>query len=248
MNRGIFKKNIIIFTGAGVSAESGIQTFRNSDGLWENHRIEDVATPSGFVLNPQLVWDFYKSRHDQLSEVGPNAAHYAISAFQKMFEFSDEYNVIVITQNVDRLHHESGSVGIIELHGNLHDVKCSYCDYIDDSREFWDEVDIPKCPECGENLRPNIVWFFEPLDENDVKDAMTFAKNCSDIIVIGTSCGVYPAFSIVERAHLYGAKVYECNLDQINTKFKNYEFVGGNSSETVPKLLSTIYLEKTYNL
>lgn len=231
-------KNIIIFTGAGISKDSGIKTFRESDGLWENYKIEDVATLDGFKKSPQLVWDFYKSRYDELAIIKPNAAHLAITKFQQDIK---GYNVHIVTQNIDRLHSEAQSENVIELHGNLYDVKCSSCSFIDSSREYWKHSTIPSCPSCGEYLRPNIVWFGEDLSVSNLTPAMKLAKDCSHVIVIGTSCQVYPAFSIVERCQKIFSKVYECNIKQEIAR--SHQYLEGSASETVPELLSLLTME-----
>jgi len=235
-------KNIIIFTGAGISKDSGISTFRESDGLWENHKIEDVATPKGFKKDPQLVWDFYKSRHDELINIKPNAAHIAITKFQEDMKDS-EYSIHVVTQNVDRLHTEAKNQNVIELHGNLYDVKCSSCDFIDHSQEYWKHIEIPKCPKCNENLRPNIVWFNEELSVSNISPALKLANGCSHMIIVGTSCKVYPAFSIVEKCQKTFNKIYECNIKQELKGSSHYTFLEGSSSETLPKLLDSLTLE-----
>jgi len=239
-------KNVVIFTGAGISAESGIKTFRDYDGLWENFKVEDVATPEGFFNNPQMVWKFYKDRHDQLTSIEPNKAHKSITSFQESIKDNDEYRVVVITQNIDRLHQTSGTKNVIELHGNLHDVKCSCCDYVESTQIYWEHSVIPNCPRCGEYLRPDVVWFGENLDHWKYKRATTAIENCSDIIVIGTSCNVYPAFSLVEHAVSLGANLYECNLEKATNKIEECVYVQGKATETVPKLLSTIYLKTIF--
>ena len=231
-------KNIIIFTGAGISKDSGISTFRESDGLWENHKIEDVATPQGFKKDPQLVWKFYKSRHDEVINIKPNAAHIAITKFQEDMKDSG-YGVHVVTQNVDRLHTEAKNQNVIELHGNLYDVKCSSCSFIDHSQEYWTHIEIPKCPICNENLRPNIVWFNEELSVSNISPALKLANDCSHIVVVGTSCKV----SIVEKCQKSFKKIYECNIKQELTSSSNYKLLEGRASETLPNLLESLSTE-----
>ena len=235
------RKTIIISTGAGISADSGISTFRDSDGLWEKHKVEDVATLSGFNRNPQLVWDFYKARHDQLFSVKPNDAHIAISKFQTRAE-NLGYNVVLLTQNVDRLHHAAGSINAHEIHGNLHDVKCSFCDFVDDTQKYWESIEIPECPKCQALLRPNIVWFGEMPDQNAYYAVSDKIVDCAVLLVVGTSCQVQPAAGLVYRAAQLRAHVYECNLERaIFNAYDNYHMRRGRASITVPEVCNTIY-------
>jgi NAD-dependent deacetylase len=240
------KKTIIVFTGAGVSADSGVATFRDNGGLWNNHKVEDVATPKGFAKNPQLVWNFYKERHDQLLTIVPNPAHDAIAKLQRKVEKLG-FNFILVTQNVDRLHQSSGSYNVQEIHGNLIVVKCSECSYTDNSGFFWEFKDIPLCPCCGNYLRPNIVWFGESINATAYETAMNLIEDCHSILVVGSSCQVFPAASIVSAATREGAAIYESNLERSETSANLYfnpnpgKFLKGKASVTVPLLCDMIY-------
>lgn len=199
--------NIVILTGAGISAESGIRTFRASDGLWEGHRVEDVATPEAFIRNPALVHQFYNARRAQLKEVRPNAAHQALARLQQ------EHNgtVTLITQNVDDLHERAGS-SVIHMHGELLKIRCTHCLAV----HHWTEDCTPDdiCPTCGHAgaLRPDIVWFGEmPYHMDKIAEALADA----DIFcAIGTSGLVYPAAGFVREARAYHAKTIEINLEK----------------------------------
>ncbi|CAN5251429.1 NAD-dependent protein deacetylase [soil metagenome] len=199
-------KRVAVLTGAGVSAESGVPTFRASDGLWEGHRIEDVATPEGFRRDPALVWQFYNARRDNLTRVTPNPGHYALAALQDHFaEFT------LATQNVDGLHAAAGSKNVLELHGNVRRTRCLGCRVVED--QGLDPLgDRPLCLKCGGFLRPDIVWFHESLPEPTLRKAFEAANDCDVLLVIGTSAVVYPAAEMIPRAKSNDATVIEINL------------------------------------
>jgi NAD-dependent deacetylase len=221
-------KRVAVLTGAGVSAESGVPTFRASDGLWEGHRIEDVATPSGFQRNPALVWRFYNQRRVNVSQVKPNPGHYAL---MKM-EIRYGKGFTLATQNVDGLHQTAGSLNVLELHGALRETRCLSCGGIE-NRGLTDLGDAPSCPKCGGRLRPNIVWFQENLPTETWANAEKAAEDCEVFLVIGTSAVVFPAAGLVHTAKSSGAKVLEFNLTQ--TDASSYADVGlyGPSGETL---------------
>ncbi|WP_417369309.1 SIR2 family NAD-dependent protein deacylase [Gelidibacter japonicus] len=180
-------KHIVVLTGAGMSAESGIKTFRDADGLWEGHDVMQVATPEGFQDNPELVLDFYNQRRRQLLTVNPNAAHYDLASLEK------DYKVSIITQNVDDLHERAGSSNVIHLHGELLKVR----NVVDELSYFEHQGDIKlgdTCPE-GHQLRPHIVWFGEMVPM--METAMEICATADVLIIIGTSMQVYPAASLM---------------------------------------------------
>lgn len=187
------KKKLVIFSGAGMSAESGIDTFRDNGGLWEKHKIEDVATPEAFAHNPQKVLEFYNMRYRQLQEVEPNAAHLAIADLEK----SGNYGVAVITQNVDNLHERAGSSQVYHLHGELSKCRSSQDEnYVTDMPTEGLRVgDL--CPS-GFQLRPHIVWFGEMVPAMDA--AASLVAQCHILVVIGTSLQVYPAAGLAQMA------------------------------------------------
>ncbi len=196
---------VVILTGAGVSAESGIKTFRDCDGLWEKHNIEDVATPEGFSRNPRLVWKFYNERRTQLYKVKPNLAHTALVELEKML--GDSF--FLITQNVDNLHERAGTQRLVHMHGELLKIRCTGCD-----RVFHIETkqpDLPRCSECQALLRPHIVWFGEiPFHMDCIHLTL---KKCSLFIAIGTSGQVHPASQFIQIAKSFGARTLVINPD-----------------------------------
>jgi NAD-dependent deacetylase len=200
-------RNIVILTGAGISAESGLATFRGPDGLWEGHRVEDVATPEAFERDPGLVQAFYDARRARLKSVEPNAAHEALARLDA--EWPGE--LLIVTQNVDDLHERAGARRLLHMHGALRSAWCTACD----ARFAWDE-DLsgePPCPACGQrgSLRPDIVWFGEMPYEMDRIDR---ALREADLFVsIGTSGAVYPAAGFVQTARYAGARTLEINLE-----------------------------------
>ena len=186
------KKKIVVLTGAGVSAESGVSTFRDSDGLWEQHQVEDVASIEGWYRNPSLVLDFYNARRAQLSSVRPNAAHLAIAALE------EEYDVVVVTQNVDNLHERAGSTRIIHLHGELTKVRpencCNEMDGFSEETVFdvgTDAVSLGDLAPNGAQLRPHIVWFGEAVPK--IEAAIDAVEAADIMLIVGTSLQVYPA-------------------------------------------------------
>ncbi|MBO5498845.1 MAG: NAD-dependent deacylase [Bacteroidales bacterium] len=195
------RKKITVLTGAGVSAESGISTFRDSDGLWENHKVEDVASIEGWYRNPALVLDFYNARRSQLASVRPNAAHIAIAGLE------EEYDVTVVTQNVDNLHERAGSTRIIHLHGELTKVRPENCcndrDGFSEETVFdigADEVHIGDLAPNGAQLRPHIVWFGEAVPK--IEAAIDAVEAADILLIVGTSLQVYPAAGLYRYARM----------------------------------------------
>ena len=199
-------KKITVLTGAGVSAESGVSTFRDSDGLWENHKVEDVASIDGWYRNPQLVLDFYNARRAQLFQVRPNSAHLAIAELEK------EYKVTVVTQNVDNLHERAGSTKIIHLHGELTKVRPENCcndrDGYSEETVFdigADEINIGDMAPNGAQLRPHIVWFGEAVPK--IEAAIEAVEAADILLIVGTSLQVYPAAGLYRYAKM-GTPIY----------------------------------------
>ncbi|HCM15742.1 MAG: NAD-dependent deacylase [Candidatus Cloacimonadales bacterium] len=227
-------KRYLVLTGAGISAESGIRTFRDSGGLWEEHRVEDVASPQGFQKNPKLVWDFYKERFKNSLSVNPNSAHQAL----KRMEDALGENFHLITQNVDGLHIKAGNRRVYEMHGSLKNCFCVSCR----TRYELDEIDlsqdVPLCMKCKALLRPDIVWFGEiPYYLYEIEDKL---KNCDVFIVVGTSGTVYPAAGFVMTAKLFGAKTIAVNLDRPDNLGFIDEFLQGKSGDLVPPLVEKL--------
>lgn len=233
-------KNIVILSGAGISQESGINTFRASDGLWENHRIEDVANPKGFITNPGLVHNFYNMRRAELQkdEIKPNLAHTAIAELQKNYAG----NISVITQNVDDLHERAGTKNVLHMHGELLKMRCLNCESVMDIKTDID-TSTP-CPSCGEkkSLRPDIVWFGEtPYYLDEIEELL---NNCDLYISIGTSGVVYPAAMFGRIAKENGATTVEVNLNttEVSREF-DYIYKGSATSE-ISKLIDDLIIPK----
>jgi NAD-dependent deacetylase len=222
---------IVILTGAGISAESGIQTFRASDGLWENHRVEDVATPQGWESNPQLFWSFYQQRRRQLLEVEPNPAHAALVDLEKYVD-----NFLLITQNVDNLHGKAGSEQLIHMHGELEKLRCEQCNHIEimmENEHLGEE--FISCTQCEGRLRPHVVWFNEsPLKLNEIDNALS---QCDVFIAIGTSGNVTPASTFTNIAKIEGAHTIGINLDPPMNVYFFDEFLQGKAGEILPALV-----------
>jgi NAD-dependent deacetylase len=227
---------LVVLTGAGVSAESGVATFRGAGGLWEGHRVEDVATPFAFQRDPTLVWRFYNARRQGLRAVRPNPGHCALVALEQRF-CPDRF--ALITQNVDGLHRAAGSKQVLEIHGSIARVRCTGCGQIEDRAE---KVlpDLPHCNECGQLLRPDVVWFYEALPQDVWEQAETAVSCCDCCLVVGTSAIVYPAAGLVEAARQAGARVIEANLCE--TPASSMADVGlyGPSGQLLPRLVEKL--------
>ncbi|MFP3854176.1 MAG: NAD-dependent deacylase [Anaerolineales bacterium] len=200
---------IVALTGAGISAESGVPTFRGEGGLWEDYRAQDLATPQAFKDDPELVWRFYAWRRQLVRGCRPNKAHTTLSEIERA---SDDFTLI--TQNIDGLHQRAGSQNVIELHGSLWKLRCTRCgeNWRDLAVPF--EEPIPGCPNCGSNARPDVVWFGESLDESILEKAFAASKRASTFLVIGTSAIVQPAASLPLVAKRQGASLIEFNLER----------------------------------
>lgn len=229
-------KRITILTGAGISAESGIKTFRDQNGLWENHDINDVATPQGFAKNPELVYDFYNQRRAQLlsDEVAPNAAHFALAKLEEEFKGS----VLLITQNVDDLHEKAGHQDVLHMHGELMMMRCMSSGKVFNAPNVVDKTSICECCKKEGNLRPHIVWFGEmPLFMDDIQKALL----ASDLFIsIGTSSLVYPAAIFYKWAAQGGAKTVELNLEKTVASERYDENIQGPASELIPKYVESL--------
>ncbi len=238
-NAGVALKKaerVCVLTGAGVSAESGVPTFRASDGLWEGYRIEDVASPFGFKRDPKLVWNFYNLRRANVQTVKPNPGHHALVDLEK--RWGDRFTLV--TQNVDGLHRVAGTKRLIEIHGSLYRTRCTECHEVVDQGL----TPLPELPECacGGMLRPDIVWFHEALPEEIWEAAQAAAHHCDVLLVVGTSAVVHPAASLVPIAKHSprGATVIELNLAR--TEASELADIGlyGPSGQIMPKLVERL--------
>jgi len=226
-------QSIVVLTGAGVSAESGIQTFRAADGLWEQHRIEDVATPEGFMTNPALVQQFYNARRKQLlsHEIQANNAHIALAKLEQKFKG----DFLLVTQNIDNLHEESGSKNVLHMHGELLKMRCRFSDQVFDIQE--DITALMHCQCCNKqgSLRPHVVWFGEmPLYMDEIEAALI---SCDLFLSIGTSGLVYPAAGFVQQANHYGAHTVEINLEPTAIESAFGEHIYGKAGTLLPALV-----------
>lgn len=218
---------VVVLTGAGISAESGVPTFRDADGLWEGHRVEEVATPEAFELAPMVVHRFYDARRRALHEVEPNPAHHALAELER--HLGDD--LLVVTQNIDDLHERAGSTRVLHMHGELLSALCRGCG----GRSQWhdDLADLPPCPRCGScELRPDVVWFGEiPYGMNRIEAALGDA----DLFVsVGTSGAVYPAAGFVQVATAFGARTLELNLEPSAGSLLFQEARHGRAGDLVP--------------
>ena len=226
--------NIVVLTGAGASQESGVATFRDSNGLWENHRVEDVATPEAYQRNPQLVQDFYNARRRQVVTVHPNKAHQALVHLEQQWKG----DFLLVTQNVDDLHDRAGSKNLIHMHGEIQKIRCTQCHHI------WDHTkDVAKdmnCIACNAKgcVRPHIVWFGEmPLEMDSIEQAL---NSCDLFISIGTSGEVYPAAGFMQLARMAGAKTLELNLQSTGRSNHFHECVYGPAGNVVPEVVNAL--------
>ena len=227
---------IVILTGAGISQESGIATFRDAGGLWENARIEDVATPRGFARDPDRVLEFYNQRRKQLLEeaVAPNAAHHALARLER--EHGEQ--VLLVTQNVDNLHERAGSANLLHMHGELLKARCLAC-----GKSFAWKDDMSRadaCPRCGKQgrLRPHILWFEEmPLPMDAIERALS---SCRLFVSIGTSGNVYPAAGFVQTASSHGGRTLELNLERSAGARSFHDGRYGRASLIVPQWVEEI--------
>lgn len=228
-------KSLVVFSGAGVSAESGLATFRGTGGLWEGHRVEEVATPEAFARDPNMVWRFYAQRREKAQAAQPNSAHLAIAALQRLFP-----SLVVVTQNVDGLHQRAGSPDVVELHGSLWTLVCTSCGARRQDYQVPLPVVPPSCPRCGGLERPGVVWFGEELPKEAWDRAEWVCSQADGLLVVGTSGLVWPAAGLVELASQRGALIVEVNpkpsalssLAQVQLPLK--------AGEALPSLLSAL--------
>jgi NAD-dependent deacetylase len=223
-------RKMVFFTGAGISQESGLATFRGRDGYWKKYDPMKMATPEAFFENPKLVWEWYYERRRKVLEARPNAGHLAIAGIQNYKE------VQVVTQNVDDLHHVAGSRNIIELHGNIFKVKCTVCSYhvrMDDRFP----PPPPSCKKCGHLLRPDVVWFGEPLPQASLEQAIKHSSDCDVMVIVGSSLQVAPANSLPTYAKENGAYLIEINVEPTALTGMMDLSIRSTASESLPLLL-----------
>ncbi|XP_057369586.1 NAD-dependent protein deacylase isoform X2 [Daphnia carinata] len=250
---------VVILTGAGVSAESGVPTFRGAGGLWRTYSAIDLATPSAFRSNPSLVWEFYHHRRETVASKHPNNAHKAIAEFESRLTKQGKH-VSVITQNIDELHQRAGSVNVLELHGSLFKTQCLKCKKVEanydnpicealrgkgsaspvEGGEKIPELSLPRCKvsSCGGLLRPYVVWFHETLDPIVLKKAERDLNSCDLCLVIGTSSVVYPAAMFAPQVAARGVPVAEFNMETTSATHHFGFHFSGPSGELLPIALA----------
>ena len=228
-------KNIAVLTGAGISAESGIPTFRGIDGIWKKFSPEELANFDAFMSNPELVWEWYNMRKKIISDVEPNQGHYALANLENQFS----YNFSIATQNIDNLHTRAGSKNVFELHGNIEKSFCVKC------KKYFNKIDIseikkiPYC-ECGGLIRPDVVWFGESLPEDKLENAIKAAENADFYFSIGTSGNVYPAANLPVIAKSKGAYTIEINIEKTLISEMFDTVLLGKSSEILNNIINQL--------
>jgi len=227
-------KAVVVLTGAGISAESGVPTFRGEEGLWKKYRAEELATPYAFARNPELVWEWYDWRRQIISKCLPNPGHYAIAKFETLYP-----DFLLITQNVDGLHRKAGSKNLREIHGNIWKVRCTEEGRVEENLEVPLKAIPPIC-ECGKMLRPHIVWFGESLDPEDIRISYEAIGKCALFFTIGTSATVQPAASFAIMAKESGAYVIEINKDPTSISEVVDVSILGKAGEILPELVSRL--------
>lgn len=234
------ERHVVVLTGAGISADSGVRTFRDHGGLWEGHRVEDVATPEGWERDPRLVWRFYQERRRQLRSVQPNAAHTALTAFARAVVAAG-HGFTLITQNVDDLHQRAGS-DVLPMHGELQKLRCEACGTVVVDTLHVDPGRFVPCPECEHpRLRPHIVWFGEmPFHMAAIERALA---RCTHFAAIGTSGHVYPAAGMLQQARASGAITWVQALDPPVNLDPRDRFRQGRAALAVPVLLQELAQE-----
>ena len=223
-------RRVAALTGAGISAESGVPTFRGVDGLWKNFRAEDLATPEAFHRNPDLVWEWYDWRRTRIAQAAPNAGHLALAGLERFKE------TVLVTQNVDGLHALAGSKNLIELHGSIWRVRCTKCGRVWENRTAPLSLP-PRCEACGGLLRPDVVWFGESLDSGKLEAAFASASKADVMLVIGTSALVQPAASLAYAARRAGGYVVEINVEATPFSDQADEVLRGPSGLILPLLI-----------
>ena len=224
-------RRVVALTGAGISAESGVPTFRGQDGLWKTYRAETLATPEAFERDPALVWEWYDWRRGLIAPVEPNAGHRVLAGWEGLFD-----DFVVVTQNVDGLHARAGSRAVVELHGSIWKLRCTREGTVAESRETPLPRRPPLCPDCGALLRPHVVWFGESLDPAVLDRAFALSGACQAMLVVGTSAVVQPAASLPAAAARAGAKVIEINVEPTPLTAEADCALPGKAGEILPRL------------
>jgi NAD-dependent deacetylase len=226
---------VVVLTGAGISAESGVPTFRGKEGLWGKFKPEELATMDAFMANPEIVWEWYSWRRELIEKIAPNPGHYALCDLENRFE-----HFTLVTQNVDGLHQQAGSERVLELHGNIFRNKCQKCSQQFTRQNKFAPEALPVCEACGGKIRPDVVWFGEMLPEQVIEEAFRKAEQAELFLSIGTSGLVHPAAGLPVLAKRHGAILVEINLEPTPlTELADFA-LGGESGKLLPKLVSSL--------
>ena len=229
-------RKVVVLTGSGISAESGIPTFRGAGGLWKGMRVEDFATPEGFAHRPLEVWNWYTQRRAELDDARPNAGHVALVELQRRIEARGG-SFVLATQNIDGLHQAAGSAGVLELHGSLRTARCAACPHTAPMPSTPANA-VPPCPACGSRLRPAVVWFGEALPAETIAAAIDAAAACDLFLSVGTSAIIYPAAGLIEWALSAGAKTIEVNLEPTPITRLVTVALHGRAGDLLPRLVA----------
>jgi NAD-dependent deacetylase len=226
--------SVTVLTGAGISAESGVPTFRGEEGLWKKFRPQELATVDAFMRNPELVWEWYQHRRELLSTIEPNPGHRALKDLEGWCR-----DFTLITQNIDGLHQKAGSQRVLELHGNVRRNRCMECGRKYAEIDFPENRSTPLC-RCGGKIRPDVVWFGESLPQQTLEEAFLASRRCQVFFSIGTSAVVYPAASLPVVALQGNAYVVEINIEPTPLSSQVDQFIGGRSGEVLPLLVEAL--------
>ena len=232
-------ESVVAFTGAGISAESGVPTFRGGDGIWAKMRPEELASMAGFLKNPDLVWQWYAHRKNVIARVEPNAGHRALVSLERLFP-----HVTVVTQNIDNLHRRAGSSVVHELHGNIERNYCMKCGTAYANEAVLAASGVPLCNACGGTIRPDVVWFGEMLPEEEWERAVRAAQSADLFFSIGTSSVVYPAASLPLTAKMQGAYLVEINTERTPLTGRADEFLQGPAGDILPAIYTCAEQER----
>lgn len=236
-------QHVAVFTGAGMSAESGVPTFRGEEGIWKKFKPEELANFDAFMKNPALVWEWYNHRKHLLTSLEPNAGHFALAKMEKQHKYFS-----IATQNVDNLHRRAGSTTIYELHGNIERNYCTGCGKYFSDKEIEFHHDIPHCTSCGSLIRPDVVWFGELLPEEEWNKSVSAAQSSDVYFTIGTSSVVYPAASLPLLAKKAGAFVVEINIALTEFSPRADEVILGKCGELLPRLIEAYHTQQSHNI
>ncbi|MER3523934.1 MAG: NAD-dependent protein deacylase [Ignavibacteria bacterium] len=231
-------QSVVAFTGAGISAESGVPTFRGTDGIWSKFKPEELANLDAFMRNPALVWEWYAARKKVIAEAQPNAGHYALAAMERLFP-----SFTIITQNIDNLHRRAGSTRVFELHGNIERNYCMHCGKPFTNEQVLQGPSVPRCT-CGGLIRPDVVWFGEFLPEDEWEGAERVCRSADVLLSIGTSGVVYPAASLPYEAKRNAAYIIEVNPEPTPLTPDADEFLRGKAGDILPTLVALIEHER----